>query len=163
MKSVIRSLRLLFGARPPSMQVGAICLSQDGGQVLMVTSRGTGRWIIPKGWPMEGRSLAGAAAQEAWEEAGVEGRVGPKELGRYSYEKVQDGGFAIPVQVRVFPLYVRRLETDFPESSERRREWFDPKEAAKLVAEPGLAAILRNLDAPQDADGTGQDQPKGVG
>jgi 8-oxo-dGTP pyrophosphatase MutT (NUDIX family) len=163
MRSVIRSLRLLFGARPPSMQVGAICLSRDGRQVLMITSRGTGRWIIPKGWPMEGRSLAGAAAQEAWEEAGVEGRVSSEELGRYSYDKDQDGGFSIPVQVRVFPLYVRRLETDFPESSERRREWFDPAEAAKLVAEPGLAAILRNLEAPQDVDGAEQKQPNRVG
>lgn len=147
MMSLARSLKMLVGMRPPALQVAAVCLHPDDGRVLMITSRGTGRWIIPKGWPMAGRSLAGAAAREAWEEAGVEGRIGHRELGRYTYGKEQDSGFVVPVEVCVFPLNVDKLAKSFPESDQRRREWFAPARAAQLVAEPGLSAILRGLDA----------------
>ncbi|MFD1882559.1 NUDIX hydrolase [Paracoccus pacificus] len=143
-----RNLAMLFGRRPPRMQVGALCVRGTRGerQVLMITSRGTGRWIIPKGWPMKGRGLAEAAAQEAWEEAGVRGDVAATEIGRYHYGKAQDAGFSVPCEVRVFLLTVDDLATDFPETSERRRKWFAPDEAAKLVAEPELAALLQQLN-----------------
>ena len=147
MKALRKSLAMLFGKRPPAMQVAALCLDGDG-RALLITSRGTGRWIIPKGWPMEGRSLPGAAAREAWEEAGVIGRIGRAEIGRYAYLKDQDEGFALRVEVRVFPLHVSELSERFPESGARRRQWFDPAEAARLVAEPGLARILRGLPRP---------------
>ncbi len=124
------------------MQVGALCLDPADGRVLLITSRGTGRWIIPKGWPMAGRTLADAALQEAWEEAGVQGETGP-ELGRYRYAKEQGQGFAVPVEVRVFPVHVSGLADDFPEAAQRTRRWFDPTEAAGLVAEPDLAGLLR--------------------
>lgn len=140
----------LLGRRPPEMQVAALCLSETTGQVLLVTSRGTGRWIVPKGWPMPGRTLAGAAMQEAWEEAGVKGRIGDGEIGRYHYEKDQDRGFAIPVEVRVFPLYVDCMKERFPEVDQRKRRWFAPAEAANMVAETGLKQILRALPAPQE-------------
>lgn len=139
----------LLGRRPPDMQVAALCLNPATGQVLLVTSRGTGRWIVPKGWPMPGRSLAEAAMQEAWEEAGVRGRMGATEIGRYFYDKDQDRGFAIPVEVRVFPLYVDQLEDRFPEADQRKRGWFAPQEAARMVAESGLRRILRTLPPPQ--------------
>lgn len=151
MSTLAKSLRMLIGKRPPALQVGALCMDPQTGQVLLVTSRGTGRWIIPKGWPMEGRSLPGAAAREAWEEAGVEGRVGHEEIGRYTYEKDQDSGFAVPVEVRVFPLHVIRSAGEFPESEERRRRWFDPAEAARMVVEPGLKRILLGLPGPDAA------------
>lgn len=140
-------LARLIGRRPPDMQVAALCLNEATGDVLLVTSRGTGRWIVPKGWPMPGRSLADAARQEAWEEAGVRGRVGEVEIGRYHYDKDQDRGFAIPVEVRVFPLYVDGLERDFPEAHERKRRWFTPEDAARMVAETGLKQLLRGLPA----------------
>lgn len=140
-----RSLDMLIGKRPPAMQVAALCLDPQTGKVLLVTSRGTGRWIIPKGWPMEGRTLPAAAALEAWEEAGAEGRIGREEIGRYSYDKDQDSGFAVPVEVRVYPLHVARLSGDFPESAQRKRRWFTPEEAARMVVEPGLKALLRRL------------------
>ncbi|MBU3028845.1 NUDIX hydrolase [Paracoccus marinaquae] len=144
--SVLRnSLRILIGKRPPPIQVGALCIDDDTGQVLLITSRGTGRWIIPKGWPMEGRTLPGAAAQEAWEEAGVKGRVSHEEIGRYTYDKDQDSGFTVPVEVRVFPLQVASASKAFPEADERRRRWFDPADAAEQVEEPGLQQIIRRL------------------
>lgn len=148
MNAIRQSLQMLFGKRPPAIQVGALCVDPATGQVLLISSRGTGRWIIPKGWPMEGRSLAGAAAREAWEEAGVVGRIQRSEIGRYHYQKDQDEGFSVPVDVRVFPLTVRKLADKFPESHQRERKWFSPLEAAGLVAEPGLARILRSLPAP---------------
>lgn len=148
MNAIRHSIRMLLGRRPPAIQVGALCVDPDTGRVLLISSRGTGRWIIPKGWPMEGRSLPGAAAREAWEEAGVVGRIHRTEIGRYHYQKDQDGGFSVPVDVRVFSLAVRKLADKFPERHERERKWFPPAEAARLVAEPGLAQILRNLPAP---------------
>lgn len=147
MSALARSLRLFLGKRPASLQVGAICRDMGSGQVLLVTSRGTGRWVIPKGWPMAGRSLAGAAAQEAWEEGGVSGRIHETELGRFAYEKDQDEGFSVPVEVRVFLLEVRSQTNNFPETRQRRRRWFDPLDAARMVAEPGLKRLLKALPA----------------
>lgn len=140
-------LSRLLGRRPSEMQIAALCLDPASGEVLLVTSRGTGRWILPKGWPMPGRSLADAALQEAWEEAGVRGEVSQAEVGRYHYDKAQDRGFAIPVEVRVFPVRVATLETDYPEAGQRRRRWFAPKDAANMVAETGLKHLLRELPA----------------
>lgn len=148
MTAWLRWLGILFGRRPPAMQVGAVCRCPATGRVVLVTSRGTGRWVIPKGWPMEGRTLAGAAAAEAWEEAGVRGRILDAELGRYRYDKEQDQGYAIPVEVRVFLLEVDHLRPDFPESAQRKRCWFPPAEAARRVAEPGLRDILLDLPPP---------------
>lgn len=111
----------------------------------MITSRGTGRWIIPKGWPMSGRSASGAALREAWEEAGVRGTAKDKPIGFYGYNKGQGRGLTIPINVQVHLIRVEKLESDFPEASERSREWFTPAEAAKLVDEDGLRKLLRNF------------------
>lgn len=140
-------LSWLAPRRPAAMQVAGLCLDVASGRVLLITSRGTGRWIIPKGWPMAGRSLADAAAQEAWEEAGVKGAVRPLEIGTYRYDKMQDQGFAIPIEVRIFLIEVTRLLGKFPEKGQRRRQWFTPLEASELVAEPQLRALLRRLPA----------------
>ena len=144
MRQIRRNLGRLMGARRPSLQVAALCLDAATGRVLLITSRGTGRWIIPKGWPMPGRSLAEAALAEAWEEAGVRARPGT-EIGQYHYDKMQDGGFGIPVVVHVFLTVVDALADDFPEQGSRERRWVDPSRAATMVAEPELAAILRGL------------------
>lgn len=129
------------------MQIAALCLHKKTSEVLLVTSRGTGRWILPKGWPMAGRSLAEAAAQEAWEEAGVRGTISDTEIGRYHYDKVQDRGFAIPIEVRVFAMQIDELASDYPEAGQRKRRWYDPARAAELVAETGLKELLRALPA----------------
>lgn len=138
-------LGYILGRRPLSMQVAALCRDPANGKVLLITSRGTGRWIVPKGWPMKGLSLGQAAMQEAWEEAGVQGTLREKEIGRYFYYKMHDRGFAIPVDVRVFEIQVSDLLDEFPESDERHREWFTPAEAAEQVAETGLKQLLLAL------------------
>ena len=135
----------MLGRRPPALQVGALCLQPDTGRVLLVTSRGTGRWIIPKGWPMDGRSAGGAALREAWEEAGVQGEVDERPLGRYSYDKKLTRGLSVPVEVQVHLVRVAGLDKNFPERKQRQRRWYSPAEAAELVDEPGLARLIRRL------------------
>lgn len=149
MNALRKSFEFLLGRRPLPLQVAALCLDPETGRVLLITSRGTGRWVTPKGWPMAGRSLPGAAAQEAWEEAGVTGQIEHKEIGRYSYKKAQDSGFSIIVEVAVFALHVEKLLDKFPEHDERERKWFSPGEAAEMVAEPGLRQILCGLQPAQ--------------
>ncbi|WP_134678483.1 NUDIX hydrolase [Paracoccus ravus] len=143
--SLRERLGRIFRNTPPDMQVAALCRNARDGKILLVTSRGTGRWIVPKGWPMPGKSLADAAAQEAWEEAGVRGRVAQTPIGTYSYEKQQDRGFAIPVDVRLFLLEVDELSDDFPEAEQRKRRWYTPERAAEMVAEKGLRKFLRSM------------------
>lgn len=135
----------LLGRRPAALQVAALCMNLSRGRVLLVTSRGTGRWILPKGWPMSGRTLGEAALQEAWEEAGVIGHVMNRDIGSYHYNKKQDRGFAVPVLVSVFGIEVSELRADFPEARQRKRGWFTPAEAAELVEETELKTLLRDF------------------
>ena len=134
--------------RPPQLQVAALCTRagpEGEVEVLLVTSRGTGRWILPKGWPMPGRSLSEAAAQEAWEEAGVQGTAEQESLGQYDAQKVTDSGLSQPCTVHVYRLRVDALAEQFPEAGQRRRRWVGLRMAIDLVQEPGLKALLRRL------------------
>lgn len=139
------ALGKLLGKRPSVLQVAALCLDPKTGLILLITSRGTGRWIIPKGWPMTGRSAAGAALREAWEEAGVRGEAIEEPVGHYAYNKRQGRGLSIPINVQVYLINVTSLEEDFPEMAERDREWFTPEEASELVDEDQLKALLRDF------------------
>ncbi|WP_342741852.1 NUDIX hydrolase [Thalassovita taeanensis] len=130
------------------MQVAALCYKGKGKdrKVLLITSRGTGRWIIPKGWPITGKSSPEAALQEAWEEAGVKAATVDKTaIGTYRYDKILDDGGFIPVEAHVFALRVEKLSDAYPEAHERRRRWLRPKEAARMVDEPELKKILKNI------------------
>ena len=129
-------------------QYGALCWRLHRGkvEVLLVTSRDTGRWIIPKGWPISGLTPADTAAREAWEEAGVQGAVEPSgDLGAYGYAKVMTPTQAIPCSVQVYGLRVAALKDKFPERKQRRRKWFGVEKAARKVAEPELRALLLAL------------------
>ncbi len=145
-------LALAAQAGPTCGQVGALCWRNGpaGVEVLLVTSRDTGRWIIPKGWPMKGRSPEDAALREAFEEAGVEGEANPVASGSYRYVKVVDPAHGAPCEVTVFPVRVARLRDRFPERGQRDRAWFTPEEAATKVDEAELRALLR-LFAPDGA------------
>ncbi|MCB1342680.1 MAG: NUDIX hydrolase [Pseudooceanicola sp.] len=129
-------------------QFAALCFSVTSGKtrVLLITSRGTGRWIVPKGWFVEGSTAAGSAAREAWEEAGVVGRIYDTCLGTYRYMKIEPKKADIPCRAQIFPVKVLSLKGDYPERHQRRRKWFSPKKAAELVDEPELAEILRRFD-----------------
>lgn len=135
-------------------QVAALCWRIEDGkpQVLLVTSRDTGRWVLPKGWPMPGKNSAEAAATEAWEEAGARGRLYDTCVGLYAYHKVLGPELGVPCVVAVFPLRVKSLARDFPERGQRKRRWFSPKKAAQKVDEPELRELLKGFD-PQSLKG----------
>jgi 8-oxo-dGTP pyrophosphatase MutT (NUDIX family) len=135
-------------ARPKRLQVAALCLrgTAPAREVLLITSRDTGRWILPKGWPIDGLTAPGAALQEAWEEAGVQsGTITEDPLGSYDYDKRLEGGVPVQVEVKVYAVTDVQMADDYPEVDERNRRWMPPTEAATLVDEPGLRDILRLL------------------
>jgi 8-oxo-dGTP pyrophosphatase MutT (NUDIX family) len=138
-QSAKTEVRSQFGALPWRINDGKV-------EVLLVTSRGTGRWILPKGWPMHGATPAEAAATEAFEEAGVVGAPSNLAVGFYSYHKLAEDGSGLPVVVAIFPLRVKRLLADWPDREERRRKWMSRKKAARELEEPELKKIVRNFD-----------------
>jgi len=140
----------LKGARKTDVrsQFAALCfrIRNDKPEVLLITSRGSGRWIIPKGWPMHARTPGDAALQEAWEEAGVKGRAFERCLGLFSYNKQIEGGALLPCVALVYPVKVKSLEKKYPEMGQRKRKWFSLRKAAVKVQEPELAQILKTFD-----------------
>lgn len=134
--------------RPKRLQVAALCYTQVGPRkkVLLITSRDTKRWIVPKGWPIDGLNAPQAAMQEAWEEAGVRtGDIDETPLGQFDYDKRMDTGGVSPVETLVFAVEVDKLEETYPESDERERRWVTPDEAIEMVEEDGLKDILRQM------------------
>ncbi len=114
-------------------------------EVMLVTSRKTGRWIIPKGWPIKRKAPHASAACEALEEAGLLGNVGRDSIGSYSYQKRLRSGAVVTCDVQVFLLEVEGQLKDWPEKEERRFHWFSPAEAADVVQEPALSEIILGI------------------
>lgn len=133
---------------PQPVQFAALCtrIRDDRPEVLLITSRDTGRWIIPKGWPIDGLDGAGTAQQEAWEEAGVKAAsVEPEPVGQFSYDKILKDGSARRVLTHIYRLHVAGLVDDFPEAGQRKRVWVRPQVAAERVQEPELRDVLLRL------------------
>lgn len=129
-------------------QVAAIPfrLGEDGNmQVMLVTSRETKRFIVPKGWPMKGKSGRKAATIEAEQEAGVTGKTLKQPAGTYAYWKRLAAGF-VRVDVTVYLLAVEDERTDWRERKTRRRAWLSPRDAASLIDEPELATLVAALE-----------------
>ena len=146
--------------QPPRLQVAALCWRKldDRLRILLITSRDTGRWVLPKGWPMRNRTEAEAAAREAYEEAGLRGVVSPRPIGVYTYLKRLPKGRVAPCVVRVYALEARQMLETFPETGQRRAKWFEPEKAAGRVAEHELADLIRGFDpdaAPAEPEGLG--------
>ncbi|MEI4471527.1 NUDIX hydrolase [Frigidibacter sp. MR17.24] len=131
-------------------QIGALCFRVHRGklQILLITSRDTGRWVIPKGGLIAGLGPADSAAEEAWEEAGAVGSVQHLAIGSFAYAKRLRARPARPCLVEVFPLKVERMAERFPERGQRRRKWFSPAKAAAKVHEPELARMLADFLPP---------------
>jgi len=131
-------------------QYAAICYrwrpGQEDVEVLLITSRESGRWVIPKGWPMDKKLPHQVAEREAWEEAGVNGKARKKSFGYYTYLKSLDTGETVPSVVQVHLLEVAGMSAKFPEHGQRQLQWFSPNEAATLVREPELKGLLRMVD-----------------
>lgn len=129
-------------------QIAALPLQWDRKKqvrVLMVTSRDTGRWVLPKGWLMEATTPWAAAEIEALEEAGAIGYIASETIGFYHYDKILDNGGSLRCRVEVYPMLIEKLKRNWKERRERRRRWFTPKGAAKRVNEEELSDMLRML------------------
>jgi 8-oxo-dGTP pyrophosphatase MutT (NUDIX family) len=137
-KTVVK--RLQYAALPYRLRAGS-----RRPQFMLITSRETRRWVIPKGWPKRGRSARSSAAREAFEEAGVIGAVARRSVGSFSYEKRLENGGVVVCEVRVFPLEVRRQTNQWPEKRERVVKWLSASQAAEKVDEPMLGEIIRRL------------------
>lgn len=136
----------------PKQQYAALpfIVSANGTEVCLITSRETGRWIIPKGWPKKGMAPHDLAALEAFEEAGLRGRVDPGPIGRFHYVKRLDNGSEVNCEVSVYPLLVESQAVTWPEQGQRNSTWVQLEDAAKLVDDEELSSLLRRFD-PKDS------------
>ena len=143
----------------PYRQFGALPFkwSQSGSlKVLLVTTRGRKRWMIPKGWPIRGLKPHESAAQEAFEEAGLIGYAHAETVGSFQHIKRLGSGRQVRCMVEVFPLRVDHQRPYWPEKGERETRWMSAKKAASLVSEPELKKILLRFEAGESLpDATG--------
>lgn len=114
----------------------------DGVEILLITSRRTHRWIVPKGWPIEGLDPAATAAREALEEAGISGEMSPAPIGFFHYFKLLRGDLSVPCKVDVFAMKVTRQRKTWQEKDARELKWYPAAAAAALVAEPELKRLI---------------------
>ena len=136
--------RIQYGALPFRFAKGSL-------EVLLATSRDTKRWIIPKGWPMKGKSPHRTAEREAFEEAGLVGKIQHRPIGSYRYEKKMKDGAFVECQVEVFAMKVSGQRRRWPEYEQRDTRWFTPSEAAASVQEPELATLIGRLQVTLEA------------
>jgi 8-oxo-dGTP pyrophosphatase MutT (NUDIX family) len=141
---LVERVRRLFGGKPCRLQVAALPWrkTKHGVEVMLVTSRDTGRWVLPKGWPEFGEQFCEAAAREAGEEAGLRGAISSQEAGRYYYSKGLADGGNVPCEVLVYPLEVDDVADKWKEKGERKRKWVSPAKAAEMVAESDLGKVI---------------------
>ena len=126
-------------------------LSGETVEVLLVTSRRTRRWILPKGWPIVGHRPPACAANEALEEAGVRGEMQKNAVGHYHYLKYHRDGSSEPCKVDIFALKVTHEENSWAEKDERERRWCTIAEAAAAVGEPQLRLVILKFGAQMTA------------
>lgn len=145
---LVENARRLFGTAP-RLQVAALPWRRKGGQieVMLITTRETGRWIMPRGWPESGEEFNAAAAREAREEAGIFGKIAAREAGRYFYSKLCSGGDSVRCEVLVYPLEVNDVASKWKEKGQRDRKWVSVATAAGMVTEPGLGEIIAAFGA----------------
>jgi len=137
----------LNNCKTPLFQVAALCLrTTDKGQEVLLITSSEKRWILPKGWPMDGKTDAEAASIEAWEEAGVKAEhVANAPLTQLVTTKDLGDGRTAPCQLDVYRIDVASLSDDFPEADKRDRKWMSLPEAAHAVEDPKLKELLSNL------------------
>lgn len=139
-QSAARTPRNAYAALPYRVHDGRL-------EVMLVTTRGSGRWIVPKGKPEKGLDAPEVAAKEAFEEAGLCGAVGELAVGAFRFQSQTRGRAAAPCIVTVYPLRAESQAETWPEKGQRDTRWFTPDEAASLVHEPDLAELLRGFGA----------------
>ena len=139
----------LFSARNSALQISALPCRTNNGllEVCLITTRGGGRWIVPKGWPETDVSHVEVAAQEAWEEAGLTGTVSPDLYASYAATKELEPGVGIPVRIDVYLMINPKQSKKFPELGQRKIKWLRIDKAAQRVDEDGLKTVLLKLQS----------------
>ena len=148
MKAHVATREVAAVKRRSGTQYAALPYRVSGGvlEILLITSRRTRRWIVPKGWPVEGLEPSQCAAMEALEEAGVTGDVDRTAVGHYRYLKHHKSRASEPCKVEVYALKVRQQRKSWSEGEERERRWCTPAEAAAAVAEPLLRLLILEFE-----------------
>jgi 8-oxo-dGTP pyrophosphatase MutT (NUDIX family) len=133
--------------REHGKQVAALCwrMGRRGLEVLLITSLNSKRWILPKGWPEPELTGCENAAREAFEEAGVTGKISPQRVGHYHYLKEKREGSGVPCSVEVFALAVTKELDDWPEKGVRSLAWMPVNEAIAKISEPGVRQLLKTF------------------
>ncbi len=141
--------RSIAARTSPGAQVAALPyrVGPAGVEILLITSRRTHRWIVPKGWPMKGSTQAADAAREAMEEAGVSGDVAEAPIGVFHYIKEMKHGLGVPCRVSLYPLKVTRQKRSWSEKAARDAKWHSVAEAVALVSEPELKRLIQKFAA----------------
>ena len=144
---LMQKVRRVLGAPEPALQCAVLPWrrGKKGVEIMLITSRGTGRWVLPKGWPEKGETLCQAAEREAGEEAGIKGSAVNEPIGQNYYDKDLGNGFSKRCEVRVFAMQVKDMIKHWPEKDVRNRIWVSPNTASTMVAEPDLAELLANF------------------
>jgi len=129
-------------------QIGALCFKFKEKKllILLIKSRRSKRWVIPKGWKLESMNSRMSVAVEAWEEAGVQGKVSKRPIGFYYYRKARKDEDFFTCEVKVYSLNVAQIKKKFPEMNERQSKWFSSLEASKLVNEPELKRLILKFE-----------------
>lgn len=126
-------------------------LTEDGApRFMLITSRSTKRWVVPRGNPIKGLTPYESAAQEAYEEAGLAGYISPEEIGAYRYGKRRRNNSVQPAEVHVFPLYVTAQSRHFPERHQRETRWFTREAAVEVVEEESLRSLIAAFQPPAE-------------
>jgi 8-oxo-dGTP pyrophosphatase MutT (NUDIX family) len=128
----------------PNVQYAALPWRRTAGaiEILLITTRNTRSWIVPKGWPLDGRTPSECAAHEALEEAGVLGEVATEALGTFRYNKRRKSGEFVPCEVHVFAMEVVRQRRSWAEKAARDICWCSLEEALARVTEPSLKRLI---------------------
>lgn len=135
----------------PSVQYGALPYRIVDGklEVLLVTSKGRGWWIFPKGRAMKGLSAWETAAQEAREEAGIDGEIESQSIGSYFLPITEER--LAPIEVQIFPMKVTMQADEWKESAIRQRRWVSSREAKSMINHVGLADVVSALEARENS------------
>jgi 8-oxo-dGTP pyrophosphatase MutT (NUDIX family) len=144
-RAASRVSNVQYAALPWRASEGAI-------EILLVTTLKTRRWIVPKGWPVDGRSPSESAASEALEEAGVLGEVAPKSLGSFHYRKRRKSGDVTACKVHVYPMRVVTQRRSWAEKRARETCWCSPEEALARVSDPGLRRLIARFTKQPSSD-----------
>lgn len=147
-QSVTGFLSAIGFLRPPVMQLAALCYrtTDTGIEVLLITSLGTGQWLIPKGWPKKNQSSNQTALEEAFEEAGVRGNISDEPIGEYRYQKTSKVGVPLNCVASVYEISVTSMADKFPEAGRRKHIWLPPDLAATKVSNADLARLLSQFE-----------------